>query len=409
MNDRSGDGISREIDYASCKRIGSSYRALPKTYQQPKCSGRTAICKEVLNDTWVSFPSWSEDSTFVSSKKTPYEEQLHRCEDERFEVPCSPHRLKAKEEEWREAQQGFNKIWREQYEKAYLKSLDHQAVNFKQNDTKALRSKSLLNEIESVYDEHQEQHSEGRSAPSSEPHLIFVYEDRQILEDAAALISYYVKRQPAIQKEDQGTIHQLVHQFVPSLFFSQQLDLGASEDSADEGRASPPGQAADPGGDRKKPAPGPQSSPPEEKGAAGEVPAPEPQPPQHKPLDDVYSLFFANNNWYFFLRLHQTLCSRLLKIYRQAQKQLLEYRTEKEREKLLCEGRREKGNDPAMELRLKQPKVSDKCACVKLESGRASCFNRVHLARYVEQYVGAEGASSSPTEGFLLKPVFLQR
>lgn len=65
----------------------------------------------------------------------------------------SLHRLKAKEEEWREAQQGFNKIWREQYEKAYLKSLDHQAVNFKQNDTKALRSKSLLNEIESVYDE----------------------------------------------------------------------------------------------------------------------------------------------------------------------------------------------------------------------------------------------------------------
>lgn len=61
--------------------------------------------------------------------------------------------MKAKEEEWREAQQGFNKIWREQYEKAYLKSLDHQGVNFKQNDMKALRSKSLLNEIESVYDE----------------------------------------------------------------------------------------------------------------------------------------------------------------------------------------------------------------------------------------------------------------
>ena len=40
----------------------------------------------MLNDTWVSFPSWSEDSTFVCSKKTPYEEQLHRCEDERFEV-----------------------------------------------------------------------------------------------------------------------------------------------------------------------------------------------------------------------------------------------------------------------------------------------------------------------------------
>ena len=40
-------GGGREVDYASCKRLGSSYRALPKTYQQPKCSGRTAICKEV--------------------------------------------------------------------------------------------------------------------------------------------------------------------------------------------------------------------------------------------------------------------------------------------------------------------------------------------------------------------------
>lgn len=67
--------------------------------------------------------------------------------------PPPPVRLKAKEEEWREAQQGFNKLWREQYEKAYLKSLDHQGVNFKQNDVKALRSKSLLNEIESIYDE----------------------------------------------------------------------------------------------------------------------------------------------------------------------------------------------------------------------------------------------------------------
>lgn len=67
--------------------------------------------------------------------------------------PPHPTRLKMKEEEWREAQRGFNKVWREQNEKYYLKSLDHQGINFKQNDTKVLRSKSLLNEIESIYDE----------------------------------------------------------------------------------------------------------------------------------------------------------------------------------------------------------------------------------------------------------------
>lgn len=199
--------------------------------------------------------------------------------------------------------------------------------------------------------QHQEQHSEGRSSSTNEPHLIFIYEDKQILEDAASLISYYVKRQPTIQKEDQATIRQIVHHFIPELFFSQPPEHSISEESTDEDRENHQGQNLDTPELRKKHVPGPPSSPLETKATFCDVTAAEP----HNTLDDVYSLFFVNNNWYFFLRLHQTLCSRLLKIYRQAQKQLLEYRTEKEREKLLCEGRKEKTNDPAMELRLKQP------------------------------------------------------
>uniref|UniRef100_A0A665TUQ6 Paired amphipathic helix protein Sin3b n=1 Tax=Echeneis naucrates TaxID=173247 RepID=A0A665TUQ6_ECHNA len=394
-------GGGREVDYASCKRLGSSYRALPKTYQQPKCSGRTALCKEVLNDTWVSFPSWSEDSTFVSSKKTPYEEQLHRCEDERFEldvvletnlatirvlesvqkklsrlspedqdrfrlddclggtseviqrravyriygdkapeiieglkrspataVPVVLKRLKAKEEEWREAQQGFNKIWREQYEKAYLKSLDHQGVNFKQNDMKALRSKSLLNEIESVYDE----------VNPLFPHMVFTYEDKQILEDAASLIIYHVKRQPTIHKDDKDHIKRIIQHFVPDLFFSRRGELSDTEEWTDE-EAEP-----EEGGERG----GGGGAPPAAAGGGNTE--------HQKELDGVYNLFFVNNNWYFFLRLHQTLCSRLLRVYRQAERQLLEHRAEQSRERLLmAEGRREKVCDLAMELRLKQP------------------------------------------------------
>uniref|UniRef100_A0AAX7T841 Paired amphipathic helix protein Sin3b n=1 Tax=Astatotilapia calliptera TaxID=8154 RepID=A0AAX7T841_ASTCA len=457
-------GGGREVDYASCKRLGSSYRALPKTYQQPKCSGRTALCKEVyllkslpnkdhcvihflniltcwldvLNDTWVSFPSWSEDSTFVSSKKTPYEEQLHRCEDERFEldvvletnlatirvlesvqkklsrlspedqdrfrlddclggtseviqrravyriygdkapeiieglkrspataVPVVLKRLKAKEEEWREAQQGFNKIWREQYEKAYLKSLDHQGVNFKQNDMKALRSKSLLNEIESIYDESTEeggvgQQSRNGSASSSEPHMVFTYEDKQILEDAASLIIYHVKRQPTIHKDDKDHIKRIIQHFVPDLFFSRRGELSDTEEWTDEeaeleeGASTTSSSISQPAGST----PTPGSTPMEmSSGAAGEkVDLRDPEAEHQKELDGVYNLFFVNNNWYFFLRLHQTLCSRLLRVYRQAERQLLEHRAEQSRERLLmAEGRREKACDLAMELRLKQP------------------------------------------------------
>lgn len=224
--DRTQSELAQEIDYSTCIRLGASYCALPKTRELHKCSGRTQLCKEVLNDTWVSFPTWSEDSTFVTSRKTQYEEIIYRCEDERFEldvvietnsatirvleglqkkfarmssedvakfrlddclggnsqtihqrsirriygdksndiikglktntfvaVPIVLRRLKAKEEEWRDAQKGFNKQWRDQNEKYYLKSLDHQGITFKQNDIKALRSKSLFNEIETLYDE----------------------------------------------------------------------------------------------------------------------------------------------------------------------------------------------------------------------------------------------------------------
>jgi hypothetical protein len=80
-----GDNILLEIDYLSCKQYGASYRDI-SAYPQPISSGQTELCKQVLNSTYVSFPSWSEDSTFISSKKNQYEELIFRIEDERFEV-----------------------------------------------------------------------------------------------------------------------------------------------------------------------------------------------------------------------------------------------------------------------------------------------------------------------------------
>jgi len=44
------------------------------------------MCRSVLNDEWVSHPTWtSEDSGFISHKKNVYEEALHRSEEERHE------------------------------------------------------------------------------------------------------------------------------------------------------------------------------------------------------------------------------------------------------------------------------------------------------------------------------------
>ncbi len=272
------------------------------------------------------------------------------------------------------------------------------------------------------------------SVSASEPHMVFTYEDKQILEDAASLIIYHVKRQPTIHKDDKDHIKRIIQHFVPDLYFSRRGELSDTEEWTDE-EAEPEegaerggaavaavaaagggngnsnnasGAAAAATGSQSQPQPAqsqsqaqsqpqqqlngesrrrrcspsqpadteasttssstsqpggtatstPGSTPMEMgSGAVGEkVDLRDPEAEHQKELDGVYNLFFVNNNWYFFLRLHQTLCSRLLRVYRQAERQLLEHRAEQSRERLLmAEGRREKACDLAMELRLKQP------------------------------------------------------
>ncbi|XP_049574347.1 paired amphipathic helix protein Sin3a isoform X2 [Syngnathus scovelli] len=417
--ERATEGIAMEIDYASCKRLGSSYRALPKSYQQPKCTGRTPLCREVLNDTWVSFPSWSEDSTFVSSKKTQYEEHIYRCEDERFEldvvletnlatiralesvqqrlsrmsaeeqlrfkldntlgsssevihrkaiqriygdrandiidglkknptvcVPIVIKRLKIKEEEWREAQRGFNKIWREQNEKYYLKSLDHQGINFKQNDTKVFRSKTLLSEIEMLYDERQERAAEDPAIPPpSGPHMNLAYEDSQILEDAAALIIHHVKRQVGIQKDDKYKIKQIIRHFIPDLLFARRGELSDVEEDDEEVED----MDADLDGSKKHNGL-PGSNPSKSKLLFSNMAA-----QKLRATDEAYNLFYVNNYWYIFLRLHHILCSRLLRIYGYAEKQIEEDARERDWEKEMFGLQKEKNDNTAFQLKMREP------------------------------------------------------
>jgi paired amphipathic helix protein Sin3a len=147
-------------------------------------------------------------------------------------VPLVLKRLRAKEEEWREAKKNFEKLWREQCEKNFLKSLDYCSGPFKQSDQKMLKTKSLLTEIETIYFERQEAKEEGQQLDPQQPHLIFKYEDKTILEDAGALIIHHVKRQMGIQKEDKQKIKQIVYHFLQDLFFVPRGAL--SDDEADD-------------------------------------------------------------------------------------------------------------------------------------------------------------------------------
>ncbi|KAH9937360.1 uncharacterized protein B0H18DRAFT_970211 [Fomitopsis serialis] len=65
---------------------GPSYRRLPESEIHLACSARGRLEWSVLNDVWVSHPTWaSEDSGFVAHKKNSFEDIIYRGEEERHE------------------------------------------------------------------------------------------------------------------------------------------------------------------------------------------------------------------------------------------------------------------------------------------------------------------------------------
>ncbi|WFD41472.1 hypothetical protein MPSI1_000100 [Malassezia psittaci] len=79
--------LERErFDLSTQRSYGPSYRKLPDSEINLACSGRDPLCWEVLNDSWVSHPTWaSEGESFNPHKKNVFEDALYRSEEERHE------------------------------------------------------------------------------------------------------------------------------------------------------------------------------------------------------------------------------------------------------------------------------------------------------------------------------------
>ena len=66
-------------------------------------------------------------------------------------VPIVIKSMQNKDKEWKVTKKSFERVWSDQMDKFYLKSLDFQGLKFKQNDIKSIRSKSLIKEIENLF------------------------------------------------------------------------------------------------------------------------------------------------------------------------------------------------------------------------------------------------------------------
>ncbi|KAF9226177.1 hypothetical protein BS17DRAFT_776836 [Gyrodon lividus] len=426
-----------------------SYRRMPSSETQVTCSGRDEMCKSVLNDEWVSHPTWSsEDSGFIAHKKNVYEEALHRSEEERHEydfhieaivrtigmlepinnkmaqlnpeertvfklkpnlggsgksihqriikkiygreagldvlqsmqetpsvaIPVVLMRLKEKEEEWKRAQREWNKVWREVDARNYHKSLDHQAINFKTLDKKAITARAFVSQIEAARDEQMDKRASyidplfARTRPRHQ--LAYEMVDVGVLQDVIKMtLSLLDRTQGQINVGDRKKIETFLRSLVP-LFFAldpeafnraftvtqEMVDGDVVDDgssiaddvetaSAASGsssrvggsRSHRKGGGVSSGGDlRKKLLKSEQAKSTSRKTRAQDGPSPAPSRPASPALPDAMVIdgveegklegegsfqlrpasrkhvFFCNNIFYVLLRLLEVLYSRLL-------------------------------------------------------------------------------------------------
>ncbi|KAF2203738.1 hypothetical protein GQ43DRAFT_389344 [Delitschia confertaspora ATCC 74209] len=129
-------------------------------------------------------------------------------------IPILLNRLKMQLEIWKAAQREWEKVWREQTQKVFWRSLDHQSLLSKQADKRQFQPKSLTNEIQVRYEE-QKRQSEINELHQAEYQFMYSFKDEEVLFDAARLILAFAENS---NTTDYTRIIPFIKEFVP-LFF----------------------------------------------------------------------------------------------------------------------------------------------------------------------------------------------
>ncbi|KAJ6611497.1 hypothetical protein B0H10DRAFT_2224012 [Mycena sp. CBHHK59/15] len=216
----------------------------PDSESRLACSGRDELCRSVLNDEWVSHPTWaSEDAGFIAALTRTiahFEPLALRIEDmtadERATFRLKPDfggsgklpvvltRLKQKDEEWRRAQREWARTWREVDAKNFYKSLDHQGISFKANDKKNITAKHFVADIEAL--KAAQPHSWAHPAPAQ---LEYSFADTPVLHDSLKMVySFLDHSQGQYSAPERRSVESFLRRFVPLLCMYPAAEFNAA-------------------------------------------------------------------------------------------------------------------------------------------------------------------------------------
>ncbi|KAF2869392.1 hypothetical protein BDV95DRAFT_577227 [Massariosphaeria phaeospora] len=151
-------------------------------------------------------------------------------------VPVLLNRLKAKLEDWKAAQREWEKVWRDQTQKIFWKSLDHQSLSVKQVDKRQFQPKSLQNEIQVRYEE-QKRLQEIQEIAQPDYQFAFSFKDEEVLFDVTRLMLAFVENNTAA---DFAKVVPFIKEFVPLFFgldpnkFEQRVQSFGRDSSTNE-------------------------------------------------------------------------------------------------------------------------------------------------------------------------------
>jgi paired amphipathic helix protein Sin3a len=131
-------------------------------------------------------------------------------------LPIVLFRLKQKLEEWKACQREWDKVWREQMQRAYWRSLDHQAIATKQTDKKLFVAKNIQQDLQNKFEDGLNHRKSGWPMPKWQAE--FEFSDMEVLLDAVFLLILYFDRSTnGFGAEPQRLIN-FVKDFIPTFF-----------------------------------------------------------------------------------------------------------------------------------------------------------------------------------------------
>ncbi|KAF3480840.1 transcriptional repressor Sin3p [Arthroderma uncinatum] len=154
-------------------------------------------------------------------KKIYDREPGQRVIEEMFARPCIVlpiilARLKQKCEEWKATQREWDKVWREQMQKGFWRSLDHQAIIMKGNDKKLFLTKHIHHEIQTKFEEGRNHRRSGMQVSNYQ--LDFAFEDSEVILDATHLLLCYLDHSSAGFGADPQRVMAFIKDFIPVFF-----------------------------------------------------------------------------------------------------------------------------------------------------------------------------------------------